>query len=118
MPQPVDLQTEVARVSAADRVQQIADRVSLAAQQRQVLSVEQERVDVETQVQGTADTQNREVDADGRRRNPFVGRRQRRRKTGAQEPGEETPPAFYNAGEEVEEVADDLVEGRNFDVTI
>lgn len=104
MPQPVDLQTEIGRLTAVQRIQDIADRASLAAQQRQVTSVEENRVASETQVQNTNQPENREVNADGRRQNPFVGRRRRRKSSGAED--EERPVA---AGDE---------EGRTFDVTI
>jgi len=80
MPQPVDFQTEVAKVSAAERAQQIAGRVSLAAQQRDTSGEQQTRVEAETQVQQTAESENLEVDAEGHRRNPFAGRRRRRSK--------------------------------------
>ena len=80
MPQPVDFQTEVAKVSAAERAQQIAGRVSLAAQQRDTSGEQETRIAAETQVQQTAHTENLEVDAEGHRKNPFAGRRRRRSK--------------------------------------
>ncbi len=80
MPQPVDLQTELARVTAAERIQQTADRASLAAQQRVANDMEESRVSVETQVQQTDETENEQVDANGRRRNPYVGRRKKGKK--------------------------------------
>ncbi|MBI4559642.1 MAG: hypothetical protein HY706_18800 [Candidatus Hydrogenedentes bacterium] len=81
MPQPVDLQTEAARMTAAERIQQIADRASLAAQQRVAAELQQDRIQLETEVQQTAESQNEPVEAEGRRRNPFAGRRRRRRAT-------------------------------------
>lgn len=105
MPQPVDMQTELARVSATERIQQIADRASLAAQQRQAIQSEEEREVVETQVQDTQDTHDTEVQADGRRRNPFVGRRKKKKDGEAPHQTYKNPPA----GED---------EGQRLDVTI
>lgn len=85
MPQPVDLQTELARVTAAERIQQSADRASLAAQQRAASTVEQTRVNAETQVQQTVETESEQIDQDGRRKNPFVGRRRKKAKQASAE---------------------------------
>ena len=78
MPQPVDLQTELGRATAVERIQEVAGRASLAAVQRQAADFEQDRVDLETQVQQTHEAESEPVRADGRRRNPFAGRRHRR----------------------------------------
>ena len=104
MPQPVDLQTEVGRVTAAERIQAIADRASLAGQQRQITEVEEERVQAETQVQDTAETENRGVDAEGHRKNPFAGRRRRR------------DAAEKQGGDK--ELVEDAEEGHQIDITI
>jgi len=95
MPQPVDLQTEIARVTAAERIQQAADRASLAAQQRVAAETEESRVAAETQVRQTDETANEHVDENGRRRNPFVGKRRKK----AREETKELPPAKMNAGD-------------------
>jgi hypothetical protein len=62
----------------ADRLQQMADRASLAGQQRVTQDAAQAHVAAESQVAQTQETQNEEVEAEARRRNPFVGRRRRR----------------------------------------
>jgi len=98
MPQPVDLQTELGRATAAERIQDVADRASLAAVQRQASDVEEDRVGVETQVQQTHESESERVNADGRRRNPFVGRR-RRGKKGAEKGKDETKPHAPDADE-------------------
>ncbi|MBX7256391.1 MAG: hypothetical protein K1Y02_08520 [Candidatus Hydrogenedentes bacterium] len=110
MPQPVDLQTELGRVSAAERIQQIADRASLASLQRTAEEVAQNRVRQESQVQQTDQPQSEQVEAEAKRRNPFVGRR-RHRKEG--EPEEE-------AGHENENLRGptDDGEGKRFDVSV
>lgn len=105
MPQPVDLQTEMARIAAAERIQQIADRMSLAAQQRLAQEAEKTRVADETQVHQTVETENPEVDAEGRRKNPFAGRRKGRGPADSEEHGNERRVS-----------SDD--EGRHFDVSI
>ena len=74
MPQPVDMPTEVARVTTAERIQQIADRLSLAAQQRVATEEQQNLVDLETTVH-QAQPKGAEVDAEMKRRNPFSKRR-------------------------------------------
>ncbi|MCC6694163.1 MAG: hypothetical protein IT365_00905 [Candidatus Hydrogenedentes bacterium] len=111
MPQPVDLQTELARVTAAERIQQSADRASLAAQQRAASTVEQTRVNAETQVQQTVEAESEQIDQDGRRKNPFVGRRRRRAKEEIAGP---TPPA--SAGDL--KVIPEGTEKHELDITI
>jgi len=88
MPQPIDLQTELGRLIAADRLQQVADRASLAAQQRVADDVQQQRVGLETQVQQTH-AKSEEVEPEMRRKNPYMGRR--RRKPEAETKLEEKP---------------------------
>lgn len=67
MPQPVDLHTEVARVFATERIQQVADRASLAAQQRVADTAQKDQVNHETLVAETQETQPQQVEADQRR---------------------------------------------------
>lgn len=83
MPQPIDLQTELARVTTMERVQQIADRMSLAAHQRMADQAEQQRVQAETQAQ-EADQKSDEVDRDARRQSP-----ERRGKHGHGDPAQD-----------------------------
>ncbi|MBL7648333.1 MAG: hypothetical protein JNK74_19315 [Candidatus Hydrogenedentes bacterium] len=104
MPQPIDPQTEIGRATAAERIQQIADRVSLAAQARAAAEMANARASAETQVH-QAMRKNDEVDRELRRRTPFSGRR--KRQGGGQEAPEDTRTRhFYNAAEK-EVVADD-----------
>lgn len=110
MPQPVDLQTEMARVAAAERIQQLTDRLSLAAQQRVADSAEQDRMRDETQVRQSHEPEHREIERDGRRRNPFSGRRSRR-----PEPEEEAGGAAYGAADRKKPPDEG---GRHFDVTV
>lgn len=117
MPQPVDFQTEVARQTMVDKILQVADRASLAAQQRLVSEVEQERVQQETQVQQTPQAQSEQIDAEARRRTPYVRRRRRRKKDKGTSDGEEgTAKVFYNADEQPEII--DESEGNQLDIKI
>jgi hypothetical protein len=110
MPQPVDLQTELARTSAVERIQQVADRLSLAGQQRSAVEAQRERLEQEQQVQQPPETGNRPIEPDGRRRNPYVGRRRRRKKG-----DKKTVATLYNAHEEPELLDG---EGDQFDVSV
>lgn len=114
MPQPIDPQTELGRATAAERIQQIADRASLAAQARLAADVDGARVNAETQVR-QAMQKNDEVDRELRRRAPFVGRR-KKRQGGGESPGDERSRHFYNASEK--EVLADDPEVHRFDIEI
>ena len=54
MPQPIDPQTELGRLTAAERIQQIADRASLAAQARASQTALSELTAAESQVRQMA----------------------------------------------------------------
>ncbi len=97
MPQPIDMQTEFARTMMAERVQNAMDRASLAAQQRALTEADEDRVEAETQVQETQETENPEVDADGRRRNPRVARRKKGK--GVDEDQEDSPTVSGTTGD-------------------
>jgi hypothetical protein len=114
MPQPIDPQTELGRATAAERIQQIADRASLAAQARASAELANARASAETQVHRTA-KKNDEVDRELRRRTPFVGRR-RNPKGKNGEPEDSRTRHFYNAAEK-EVVADDL-DAHRLDIEI
>jgi len=112
MPQPVDLQTELARVTAAERIQQSVDRTSLAAQQRGSAEIDESRVAVETQVQQADETANERIDENGRRRNPFAERRRKKEKG----EGKAAPRAKAKAGDL--HVIPEGTEEHKLDVTI
>jgi hypothetical protein len=77
MPQPIDPFTELGRMQAVERIQQIADRASLAAQQRAQTALQEKLLNIEQQVH-EPEQKGTEVDQELRRRNPFMGRRRRR----------------------------------------
>ena len=84
MPQPMDVNTELGRVAAAERITLIADRASLAAQARVADEAVAKRQHVETEVRET-EQKDKEVDSEARRREPFSGRRRRKEKGSEEE---------------------------------
>ena len=80
MPQPIDMQSELNRVTMAERMQDAATRTSLAAHHRAQLEVEEDERVHETQVNETEEAKKSEVDKDGRRKAPFVKRRAKKKK--------------------------------------
>ncbi|HOZ45062.1 MAG TPA: hypothetical protein PLO37_05430 [Candidatus Hydrogenedentes bacterium] len=112
MPQPVDFQTEVGRITAAERIQQIADRTSLAAQQRHAVEEDESRILQET-APHEPEPKGEEVDREMRRRNPFAGRRQKR---GHQEPPGDAEPD--GAPRDPQDVAKTAGEEHHLDVTV
>ena len=115
MPQPIDVSTEVAKLAAAQRAQAMADRASLVAQHRHTKEVQEHDVEAETQVHQTPETRGEEVDAEGHRSNPYVGRKRKKKK---KKDSETRDPSklFYSVDEKTEIVDDD--EGQNLDITI
>jgi hypothetical protein len=112
MPQPIDPYTELGRVTAAERIQQVADRASLAAQSRTSEGAANQREAAESQVQ-QAFQKSEEVDRELRRRNPFMGKRKKRKENPEESDAQHT---FYSADEHTE-VAEDPDE-HDLDVTI
>lgn len=115
MPQPIDPNTEFMRVAAAERIQQIADRASLAAQARTTDQADIDRTLLETQVR-EMNQKSEQVDEELRRRTPFSGKRKRRKKDEEEEAQDEAAHTFYTADEQKEIVEDSGDHG--LDVTI
>ena len=114
MPQPIDMQTELGRAIMAERIQELSGRVSLAALQRSANETDEARVLAETQVDETKESQGKGVDAESRRKVPYVTRRRKRRKKRTDE--DERARMFYSDKEE-SSVADSP-EDHQFDVTV
>lgn len=94
MPQPIDINTEFARSTAAQRVQEVVDRASLAAQQRQVQHAQQEQIDAESVVQQSHDSGEDPAVNDRRE-----GREQKRRQQHGKAEGQsEADHADHGAG--------------------
>jgi hypothetical protein len=104
MPQPIDLQTELMRVTAAERVQQAVDRVSLAAQGRLAAHLQQDRFEKETRVQESRHAAQDAVDADGR--GGKQGRRRSKRDGEGGGPASTAVRTFYTGRERPEIVED------------
>lgn len=77
MPQPIDMQTELARTLMADRIQQVSERSAIAAAMRARLQGEDEESVAETQVQDTAEPQSEHVDPELKRRNAYLRRKRK-----------------------------------------
>ena len=66
MPQPIDMQSEMARTLAAERIQDAATRAVLLAQQRAQIDAERQRVAREREVEKSHQTDSEGVNRDGR----------------------------------------------------
>jgi len=88
MPMPIDPNTEMMRVNLAERIQQITDRASLLGQARQSLNEEQHRLVDETQVK-EMQQKSEQVEAELKRRNPFLGRRKKQKEEKVEIPKDE-----------------------------
>jgi len=103
MPQPIDMLSEISRTTMAARVQEASTRANMAALHNAQEQVEAEHRAKETKVGETTESENPEVDAKGRRKNPFVKRKNKKRS-----PADSDDPShvFYTAGE-AKQVVDD-----------
>lgn len=111
MPQPIDLQTELMRVTAAERVQHATARAAQVTQQRSAAQQQHEQVAAESQVREATHAEEGQVDADGR---PDPRKRRRARKG---RPAEDAKVrTFYTADEKPEVVEDP--EQHRLDISI
>jgi hypothetical protein len=117
MPQPIDPNTELARMTAAERIQQIADRASLAAQARNSSDAAARQIEIESQVQ-QMNQKSEEVEDEMRRRQPYMGRRKKKRDKEKEKNKEEIlrSHTFYT-DKEKEDIADDP-DLHDFDFTV
>jgi hypothetical protein len=86
MPQPIDLQTELGRTMAAERIQDASARATLLAQQRAQSEDDKVRLMQQTQVGQTPQTDSREV---REKEEPGEGRERGRKR----KPAAASPPA-------------------------
>ena len=106
MPQPIDMQTEVARTLAAERILQAQDRANLTAQQRQAMEQQRIRIQQESQAGEVNETEDQTVDPGG---------------AGAGEPREEHGNSSEDenaAGPSPRKAPSIGAEGRHLDVSI
>jgi hypothetical protein len=113
MPQPIDLQTELMRVTAAERVQQAVDRVSLAAQGRASAHLQQDGLVKETLVQQTTQAEQSRVEEEGR----GDPNRRKRRRSPSNAPAADPASRTFYAVDEKPHVVDDPGE-HHLDVTV
>lgn len=78
MTQPIDMQSELGRATMVERVLDATTRAAVAAAQREMMEKKEEDGLKETQVLETPEAQSEHVDEDGKRKNPYAGRRGRR----------------------------------------
>ncbi len=114
MPQPIDPHTELGRISAAERIQQLADRANLAVQARISGDAAQQALMAESQVQET-EQKSEQVEQELRQRNPYAGRRKKRQQQALVEadPGAHV---FYAADEKPQVFEDP--EAHKLDISI
>ncbi len=115
MPQPIDPNTELARVTAVERIQQAVDRASLAAQARSASEAARQQVNVESQV-GQTTPKNDRVEEELRRKNPFLGKRRHKEGEAPREESAEMAPGREAAAERHRLAEGE--EGHQLDVTV
>ena len=113
MPQPIDMQSEINRVTMAERMQDASTRASLVAQHRaQLESEEQDRIR-DTQVNETEETSQSPVDKDGRKKGSYG---QSKKKKKPKTPGSEAAHVLYTSHETKHVVTDP--DDHDLDVTV
>lgn len=100
MPQPVDLQSELMRVTQAERVQQLANRNAQVMQHRAATVQQQQEAQADSQVVETAQAEEGKVDPDGK------GDEKKRRKRRKNKVEDTSIRTFYTAQEKPEVVED------------
>lgn len=93
MPQPIDMQSELGRMMAAERIQDAAARAAILAQQRAQLDAEQQRAARERVVAETHETESEGVNQDGRGDQSARDRRRSRKDAQASETQARRPVA-------------------------
>jgi hypothetical protein len=118
-PQPIDMQTMIGRMAAADRAQQAAERQPLVQQERLAVQAPAQSTEKETQVQQADHAEHAPV-KEARRREPFSGRKRGRKKRAAKKPVEQEEEASCDSGTYTssaeKELADGADEGQVLDV--
>ena len=120
-PQPIDMQTMIGRMAAADRAQQVAERQPLVQQERLAIQAPAQSTEKETQVQQADHAEHAPV-KEAREQEPFSGRKRRRKKRvpkASVEQGEEAAcdSGTYTSSAE-KESADGSDEGQVLDVEV
>jgi hypothetical protein len=112
MPQPIDLQSELMRVNAAERMQQLTARSVHAAQQRTTMQQQQQQVEAESQVRHTTEAEEGKVDADDK-----AGKEKRRKGKKAKPAYDDTKARTIYSADEKPEVLENP-EDHSLDISI
>ena len=112
MPQPIDLQSELSRVTAAERIQQLAARNAQAMQQRSVAQQQQQEVEADSQVRETTEAEHGQVDPDGDA-NKQKGRKEKKKPPSPEDIKAHT---IYTADEKPEVI--ESPEEHNLDISV
>jgi len=99
-PQPIDAQSMLARMAVADRAQHIAERQPVVQQERLAVQAPAESAHRETQVQQPEETEQERVRDKQRRKEPFSGKKRRKKRGGKGRTADEQPgqagPSTYS----------------------
>ena len=115
MPQPIDMQSEITRVSMAERMQDAATRSSLAALQRAQLEAESDERVKSTQVNETEETQQSKIHSD-ERREKNAEKRPKKKKKKPKTDSDIAAHVMYTSHEEKEVLSDP--DDHDLDLTI
>jgi|GEM_PF-2405097 len=99
-PQPIDAQSLIGRIAAADSAQQRVERQPVVQQERLAAQTPVQSAQKETQVQDADQTEHAPV-REKKRKEPFSGKRRRRKKRSGKKPASteelvSSEPATYN----------------------
>lgn len=103
MVQPIDPATEINRVAAIERLQQLTGRADLNARAHEAHELAKQQLDAETNVD-RPEAKSDEVERDLKRRNPYSGRRKKRP---PQDSPTEESRTFYTSDEKPAVVEDE-----------
>jgi hypothetical protein len=99
-PQPIDAQSMLARMAVADRAQHVAEREPVVQQERLAVQAPAQSAHRETQVQKPEQTEQERVRDKQRRKEPFSGKKRRKKQRGKERSSDEKPaqsdPATYS----------------------
>jgi ribosomal protein S8E len=108
------MQSELGRMTMAERLQEISGRASFAALARATSEAEEDRQSAETQVAEAHETESENVRGDGKRKYPFAGRR--KKDEDVQEAELDSDQTTHKPVES--RALEDDSDGQNLDVTV
>ena len=98
-PQPIDAHSLIGRMTAADRAQQRVERQPVVQQERLAVQAPAQSAHRETQVQQPEQTEQERVRDKQRRKEPFSGKKRRKKRGGKgsaadEQPGQADPSTY------------------------